>query len=108
MRTFPNPPEHFGPHRGSFANIGATAADNAMTDVTYEVVEHNGGWAYKLGDVFSETFATHDEAVEAAERAAQGHMLSGPDESIEYEDERGVWHEETVSGQDRPQADVEE
>ena len=25
-----------------------------MTHVTYEIVEHDGGWAYKLGDVFSE------------------------------------------------------
>lgn len=79
-----------------------------MDHVTYEIVEHNGGWAYKLGDVFSETFPTHAEAAEAAKAAAQGHMRSGADETIEYEDEDGVWHDETVSGQDRPEADVEE
>ena len=37
-----------------------------MTTVTYEVVEHDGGWAYKVGDVFSETFPTHDDALDAA------------------------------------------
>lgn len=79
-----------------------------MDHVTYEIVEHNGGWAYKLGDVFSETFPTHAEAAEAAKQAAQGHMRSGADETIEYEDEDGVWHDETVSGRDRPEADVEE
>lgn len=78
-----------------------------MAEVTYHIVEHNGGWAYKVGDVFSETFATRAEAAEAAERAAQGHMRAGPDESIEYEDEDGVWHEETASGLDRPHTDVE-
>ena len=78
-----------------------------MTHVTYEIVEHNGGWAYKLGDVFSETFATRAEAIEAADIAAQAHMRTGSDEAVEYEDEDGVWHDETVSGEDRPDADVE-
>lgn len=27
-----------------------------MVHVRYEVVEHDGGFAYKVGDVFSETF----------------------------------------------------
>lgn len=75
--------------------------------ITYEVIEHNGGWAYKVGEVYSETFATRPEAIDAAERAAEGHMRSGTDETIEYEDENGAWHEEPASGDDRPQIDVE-
>lgn len=78
-----------------------------MTRVTYEIVEHNGGWAYKVGDVFSETFTTREAAAEAAERAAEGHMRSGSDEVIEYEDADGDWHEEPASGLDRPEAKVE-
>ena len=31
-----------------------------MVHVTYTIVEHDGGWAYKLGDVFSEPFRTRD------------------------------------------------
>ena len=27
-----------------------------MSEVTYRIVEHDGGFAYKVGDVFSETF----------------------------------------------------
>ena len=27
-----------------------------MTKVSYKIVEHDGGWAYKVGDMFSETF----------------------------------------------------
>ena len=41
-----------------------------MTRVTYEVVEHDGGWAYKVGNVYSEPFSSHDEARQAAGRAA--------------------------------------
>ena len=37
-----------------------------MNKVTYEIVEHDGGWAYKVGDVFSETFATRELAHAAA------------------------------------------
>lgn len=79
-----------------------------MTRITYEVVEHNGAWAYKVGDVFSETFPSHEEAAEAAERAAAGHEQAGQDETIEYQDETGTWHEENASGAARPQTDVKE
>ncbi len=78
-----------------------------MTDLTYEVVEHDGGWAYKLGDVFSETYATHDHARRAAEIAAAEQELPGDTEVIEYEDEQGRWREETASGDDRPHTEVE-
>ena len=27
-----------------------------MTKVVYQIVEHDGGWAYKFNGVFSETF----------------------------------------------------
>lgn len=78
-----------------------------MARVRYEIVEHDGGWAYRVGGVFSETFPTHDEAREAAEIAAAEQTSPGPNETIEYEDEKGVWHEEDASGQDRPDTDVE-
>ncbi|TAN15007.1 MAG: DUF2188 domain-containing protein, partial [Rhizobiaceae bacterium] len=41
-----------------------------MAHVTYHIVEHDGGWAYKLGNVFSETFRTRDAAIQAARNAA--------------------------------------
>lgn len=78
-----------------------------MARVVYEVVEHDGGWAYKLGDVFSETFATREEAAEAARIAADEHEQSGPTTEIEYQDAEGRWHEEIAEGDDRPEADVE-
>jgi hypothetical protein len=78
-----------------------------MAHVTYEVVEHDGGWAYKLGDVFSETFASREEAAEAARIVAEEHEQSGPTTDIEYQDADGKWHEETAEGDDRPEADVE-
>ena len=77
-----------------------------MVIVTYEVVEHDGGWAYKVGDVFSERFDTREEADRAARRAAAEQQLGGEDQSIEYEDRDGNWHEERARGDDRPQTEV--
>jgi hypothetical protein len=79
-----------------------------MTHIVYEVVQHDGGWAYRVGDVYSETYATHKEATAAAKHAAAGHALAGKDENIEYEDRRGVWHDEFADGDDRPETEVED
>lgn len=79
-----------------------------MTKLVYQVVEHDGGWAYKLGDVFSETFPSHDAARSAAEKAAAEQQLGGDDEAIEYQDRDGVWHEEQALGGDRPQVEVKD
>jgi uncharacterized protein DUF2188 len=79
-----------------------------MAHVTYEVVEHDGGWAYKVGDVFSERFASHAEAHAAAAAAAQRQQVGGTTEAIEYEDAKGKWHVELADGGDRPDTDVED
>jgi hypothetical protein len=63
------------------------------SDVTYEIVQHDGGWAYRV-----------DGALAAAQSAAAEQELPGDAETIEYEDDRGEWHSETVSGRDRPHA----
>ena len=78
-----------------------------MTKITYHVVEHDGGWAYKFDGVFSETFPTHDEARTAAHRAALEQQRPGETSAISWEDAQGKWHEEVARGDDRPQADVE-
>lgn len=73
-----------------------------MPEVIYEIVEHDGGWACKVGGVFSEPFPTHAEALAAAQVAAAEQEIPGHTETIEYEDEKGKWHTETASGRDRP------
>lgn len=78
-----------------------------MVHVTYHIVEHDGGWAYKLGDVFSETFRSHDLALQAARHAAMEQEQPGRTSGIRYEDAGGKWHEELARGDDRPQTDVE-
>jgi len=79
-----------------------------MAEIVYEVVEHDGGWAYKMGDVFSERFDTHEQARKAADEAAARHQLSGKDEVITYQDQEGRARIEVVVGDDRPQAVVED
>jgi hypothetical protein len=78
-----------------------------MTTLTYEIVEHDGGWAYKVDDTYSETFPTHDAAKAAARKAAAEQEVSGETTGIEYEDRKGQWHGEVASGDDRPETDVE-
>ncbi len=79
-----------------------------MSEVHYKIVEHDGGWTYKLGDVFAETFATHDDAMAAARIVAAEQQLGGETVPISWQDADGVWHEEVAHGDDRPVADVSE
>jgi hypothetical protein len=78
-----------------------------MSKVTYEIVEHDGGWAYQVGGTFSETFPSHDAAHRAAERAAGEQRVAGDTVGISYEDAKGQWHDEVDPGTDRPETDVE-
>ena len=77
-----------------------------MTKVVYEIVRHDGGWAYKVDGVFSETFPDHDTARHAAERAAREQAVAGATTGISYEDSQGRWHEEVARGDDRPETSV--
>jgi len=79
-----------------------------MAHVKYEIVEHDGGFAYKVGDVFSETFPTHEAAHQAAAAAAERQRVAGESEAIQYQDSQGKWHEEQADGGDRPDTDVED
>ena len=64
-----------------------------MAHVVYTIVEHDGGWAYKLGDVFSEPFPSRDAAVKAAHRVANYGMIvaAGREESAI----RAAWAHQT-------------
>lgn len=79
-----------------------------MSHVTYEIVEHDGGWAYKADGVFSETFPSHAAALKAAQAAAAEQRAPGATEEIQYEDDQGHWHTETARGTDRPATDVKD
>ncbi|MGC1562906.1 MAG: DUF2188 domain-containing protein [Bradyrhizobium sp.] len=79
-----------------------------MSHVTYKIVEHDGGWAYTVNGVFSESFTTHAAALAAAKRAATEQRVPGRTEAIMYETSDGKWHTEMASGSDRPETDVED
>ncbi|HZD91016.1 MAG TPA: DUF2188 domain-containing protein [Pseudolabrys sp.] len=79
-----------------------------MTHVTYKIVRHDDGWAYTVDGTFSESFPSHEEALEAARRAAAEQRVGGRTEAIEWEDADGKWHQEIASGGDRPETDVED
>jgi hypothetical protein len=79
-----------------------------MSHVIYTVVEHDGGWAYKVGAVFSETFPTRELAHKAAAMAALEQRAPGKGGPIEYEDSSGRWREEDERGNDRPDTEVKD
>lgn len=82
--------------------------EEAVMAVTYEIVEHDGGWAYKVGSTYSETFRTREQAVKAAHRAAGEQQIGGRTEGISYEDAQGEWHQEIADGGDRPSTTVDD
>lgn len=77
-----------------------------MAKLTYTIVEHDGGWAYKVGSTFSETFPSHEQARRAAEAAAAEQQIAGTTDGIQYEDAQGKWHQELADGRDRPQTEI--
>jgi predicted secreted protein len=79
-----------------------------MTTITYRVVRHDGGWAFKLGDTFSETFPTHDAALRAVRRVAAEQQVAGQTRAITWEDTEGRWHEEIADGGDRPEVEIKD
>jgi hypothetical protein len=91
--------------RSSAISIGGSEG-SGMAKIHYRVVEHDGGWAYKLNDVFSEPFPTRRAALAAAKRVAIEQHVPGNTTHIEFQDEAGKWHEEISAGSDRPDADV--
>ena len=79
-----------------------------MAKVVYQVVEHDGGWAYRADGVYSETYSSHDAARAAAEHAAREQRLSGEEAAISYEDAEGRWHEELAQGTDLPDTEIQD
>jgi hypothetical protein len=77
-----------------------------MVKIIYEIVPHDGGWAYRLGGVYSEAFATHDQALEAVRIVVDEQQVGDEPVTISYQDENGRWREEYSDGGDRPEIEV--
>ena len=78
-----------------------------MSAVKYEIVEHDGGWAYQLGGTYSETYPDHDTARAAAIAVAREQKVPDENTLIEYADASGNWITERADGHDRPETEVE-
>ncbi len=77
-----------------------------MSKITYDIIKHEGGWAFKLGDTISNTYKTHEDALAAAKRVAMEQQIPGETDGISWEDKQGRWHDEVSPGDDRPEVDV--
>ena len=76
-----------------------------MSIVHYKIVAHDGGWTYKVGEVFAETFRSRAEAEAAAKRAAGEQRVATSPQDIVFEDDKGKWHTEHSDGAP-PETDV--
>ena len=72
-----------------------------MAKVTYRIVKHEDGWAYKVGEVFSETFRSHHTVTDLY---GAYEIRDLPPGSYTLR----VWHEELDPGSDRPETTVED
>ncbi|MCA0255484.1 MAG: DUF2188 domain-containing protein [Proteobacteria bacterium] len=79
-----------------------------MTRIVYEVVPHDGGWAYRQNGAFSEAFSSHAEALEAARIVATAQMKAGEAKQIVYQDSKGVWRREFDDGSDPIETEIED
>lgn len=77
-----------------------------MVKIIYEIVQHDGGWAYRLEGVYSEAFATHEQALEAVRIVMAEQQVGDESVTISYQDESGRWREEYSDGGDRPEVEV--
>lgn len=75
-------------------------------NIAYHVASHDGGYAYRLDGVWSETFADHATALSAARQIARRQQVGGRDTRITYQTPDGQWHDEVSNGGDRPEVDV--
>ncbi len=79
-----------------------------MAKITYHIVEHDGGWAYQVNGVFSETFPTHDSGPRGGAARRPGAARAGRNHApFPGKTRDGKWHEELARGDDRPETDVE-
>ncbi len=77
-----------------------------MVKVTYEIVPHDEGWAYRSNGAYSERFDSHDEALEAARIVVKELSLADEPVRIIYQDETGKWRAEMSRGDDRPEVEI--
>ncbi|KRB55056.1 hypothetical protein ASE04_04850 [Rhizobium sp. Root708] len=74
--------------------------------VTYHVDKHDGGWAYHVDQVWSETFSDHGSALKAARAAASRQGTSDASVLVTYENTSGQWVTELAGNGERVDANV--
>lgn len=77
-----------------------------MTEVIYEIGEHDGGWAYKVGNVYSDPIAPAKAFMQPRPKSLWNSACPGETEAIQFEDAKGQWHTETAQGGDRPRPEI--
>jgi len=67
-----------------------------MSVITYSIVRQDGGWAYEVSGIFSESFRTRTAARAAAKRAACKQRPTGKTAPNDDENDEDNWNHEVV------------
>ena len=68
-----------------------------MTKLNYEIVERDGGYAWKLGDAFSETYPTRDAASAAAIEDSARRQSGTAQSTAQSDGDARRWHNEMAN-----------
>lgn len=60
-----------------------------MVKITYEVVKHDGGWAYRVDGAYSSPFPSHSDALQAATIAATAQQRRDQSDALAMDVEQG-------------------
>lgn len=77
-----------------------------MTKPNYEIVERDGGYAWKLGDAFSETYPTRDAASAAAIEDSARRQSGTARATAQSDGDARRWHNEMADNDTGHETDI--
>ncbi|MAZ17255.1 hypothetical protein [Oricola sp.] len=77
-----------------------------MTNPNYEIVEREGGFAWKLGDAFSETYPTRDAASAAAIEDSAKRQSGKARTNAQADGDARRWHDEMADNDTGHETDI--
>lgn len=77
-----------------------------MTKLNYKIVEREGGYAWKLGDAFSETYPTRDAARAAAVDDANKRQSGRGQTTAQSDGDARRWHNEMADNDTGRETDI--
>ena len=79
-----------------------------MSEVTYEIVEHDGGWAYKVDGALSRCSRPMRQRSRQHRPPPLSRKPPARPKRLNTKTRKGKWHTETARGSDRPETHIKD